>query len=82
MSEIGAVIKMQHTLIRQGSKPDYDGSSHCMKFPEQEIHMPTLIETPEQNGEQFKKAALKTKRVCAFHGGPWLCVSHGRGRCV
>ena len=53
-----------------------------MKFPEQEIHMPTLIETPEQNGEQFKKAALKTKRVCAFHGGPWLCVSDGRGRCV
>ncbi len=51
MSEIGADIKMQHTLIRQGSKPGYDGSSHCMKFPEQEIHMPTPIDTPEHLGD-------------------------------
>ena len=51
MSEIGAAIKMQQTLIRQGSKPGYDGSSYCMKFPKQEIHMPTPIEAPTHLGD-------------------------------
>ena len=33
MSEIGADIKMQHTLIRQGSKPGYDGKQlHELQF--------------------------------------------------
>ena len=72
MSEIGAVIKMQHTLIRQGSKPGYDGSAHCMKFPEQEIRMPTPIETPEHLGDvvrHTRKALSLTQPQLALAAG-------------
>lgn len=51
-----------------------DGSGHCVKFPEQEIHMPTLIETPEHLGE-----AVRHTRKALSLTQPQLALAAGVG---